>query len=62
MEKDQKKDSDIRNPNEKQDENVHKQPDHKNVNQNQQLKKEDLPDSTIESKGNMGSGQRHDSN
>lgn len=30
--------------------------------QNQQLTKEELPDSTNESKGAMGSGQRQDSN
>lgn len=29
---------------------------------NQQLTKEDIPDSTNESKGTMGSGQRQDSN
>ena len=33
-----------------------------NVKQDQQLAKEDLPDSTNESTGSMGSGQRQDSN
>ena len=38
------------------------QDNRENVNQDQQLTKEDLPDSTNESTGSMGSGQRQDSN
>ena len=37
-------------------------PDQKPKEQNEQLTKEELPDSTNESHGNTGSGQRQDSN
>ncbi|MBC7828730.1 MAG: hypothetical protein H7122_13345 [Chitinophagaceae bacterium] len=62
MDKDQKKDSGARNTDSNQERNAPEQPDQKKVNQHQQLTKEDLPESTNESKGTMGSGQRQDSN
>ena len=36
--------------------------DKKTANQDQQLTKEDIPESTNESRGTTGSGQRQDSN
>ena len=62
MDKDQKQNPDSRQSNQSQDKNVKKDSEPKPVKQDQQLTKEDLPDSTNESKGNTGSGQRQDSN
>ncbi|HKH60776.1 MAG TPA: hypothetical protein VKA49_08085 [Flavitalea sp.] len=62
MDKKQKKDSENRNIKSEQEKDRRAQPDKKGQKQNQQLTKEDLPDSTNESRGNMGSGQRQDSN
>jgi hypothetical protein len=62
MEKNQKKDSENRHTKAGQNQNQNQRPDQKNKKQNQQLTKEDLPDSTNESRGTTGSGQRQDSN
>lgn len=62
MDKKQKKDPESRNPKSEQDHNHHDQADNKNPKNDQQLTKKDLPDSTNESRGTMGSGQRQDSN
>jgi hypothetical protein len=62
MDKDQKQNPDSRQSNQSQDKNVKKDSEPKPVKQDQQLTKEDLPDSTNESQGNTGSGQRQDSN
>jgi hypothetical protein len=62
MNKDQKKDTGKKNTKAGKEQNTSARPDQKNKKQNQQLSKEDLPDSTNESRGNTGSGQRQDSN
>lgn len=59
--------NDKRNEKDTQKENVNtekgqKDPREHDSSKKQQLNKEDLPDSTNESKGTMGSGQRQDSN
>lgn len=62
MDKDQKQDADMRNQNRPQD-NESKAPANQNKDQqDQQLHTEDLPDSSNESRGTTGSGQRQDSN
>jgi hypothetical protein len=62
MNKDQKKDTGRKNTKSERDQNSSGRSDQKGKKQNQQLSKEDLPDSTNESRGNVGSGQRQDSN
>ena len=62
MDKDQKKDPGNRNPKPEQDQVHRDQPGKKDQKVGQPLTKEHLPDSTNESQGNMGSGQRQDSN
>jgi len=61
MEKDKSQQSGLQDPNNKKDQ-MREQPDDRNIDQKQQLKKEDLPESDNESNGSMGSGQRQDSN
>ncbi len=62
MSKNQRKETGKKNTKTEKDQNVSGRSDQKGKKQNQQLSKEDLPDSTNESRGNMGSGQRQDSN
>jgi hypothetical protein len=62
MNKDQKKDTERKSTKPGKNQNTSGRPDQKDKKQNQQLNKEDLPDSTNESRGNVGSGQRQDSN
>jgi hypothetical protein len=62
MDKDQKKGSENRNRQSEEDQNRPRQPDKEGQNKKQRLSKEDLPDSTNESRGTTGSGQRQDSN
>ena len=62
MNKDQKQDTERKNIKPEKEQNTSGRPDQNDKKQNQQLNKEDLPDSTNESRGNMGSGQRQDSN
>lgn len=62
MDKNKKNDSEPRNTKSEQDRNRERQPDKESAKQKQQLSKEDLPDSTNESRGTTGSGQRQDSN
>lgn len=62
MKKDQKKDNGRKNAKSERDQNSSDRPEQKNRKQNQQASKEDVPDSTNESRGNVGSGQRQDSN
>ena len=62
MDKNKKNDSEHRNTKSEQDRNRERQPDKESAKQKQQLSKEDLPDSTNESRGTTGSGQRQDSN
>lgn len=57
MDKDQKQNTDTRRQNQSQEST---QPE--KVSQDRALRSEDLPESTNESQGNMGSGQRQDSN
>jgi hypothetical protein len=62
MDKDQKQNTDRGNQNQSQESKTGKPSEQKNVNEGEQLHTEDLPDSTNESQGNTGSGQRQDSN
>ena len=62
MEKTQEKDTRNRNAKPGQDPNRRDHRDNKNQTQDQQLRKEDLPGGTNESRGSTGSGQRQDSN
>ena len=62
MDKNQKKDSERKNLKSERDQNRRDQAGNKNQKPDQQLTKKDLPDSTNESRGTMGSGQRQDSN
>lgn len=61
MDKDIKQDNEQRREDQKQEEQK-KNTSNQNSNQSEPLKKEDLPDSTNESMGATGSGQRQDSN
>jgi hypothetical protein len=62
MDNDQKQNTERSTQNQSQGSKGNEQPKESNVNQDQQLHTEDLPDSTNESQGNTGSGQRQDSN
>jgi hypothetical protein len=62
MDKEQKQNADREKQSQSQDSNVGKQSEQKQANREEQLTTEDLPDSTNESQGNTGSGQRQDSN
>jgi hypothetical protein len=62
MKKDQKKNMPGRERSTQKEKVVPEKPEQKTAKQNEQLTKEDLPDSTNESQGTMGSGQRQDSN
>ena len=62
MDKDQKQSPHSESQSQSQDSKVSKQSEQKQGSQQEQLHIEDLPDSTNESQGNTGSGQRQDSN
>ena len=62
MEKNQKPDSDRVQSDRDKSKQRQNQPEQEKQEQSQPLTKEELPDSTNESKGTMGSGQRQDSN
>jgi len=62
MAKHERKDKDVRKPSSDKQKKDQKGGGNQQNAQNQQLSKEDIPESTNESTGAMGSGQRQDSN
>ena len=62
MEKDKKQNDERSNANTGQEHDTNREQETNENTQNQHLTKQELPDSTNESRGNMGSGQRQNSN